>query len=644
MTGAENYVDCLSREFATKGHRITVVSEQWHSQGPYAVVLKPMHTARSFWRRRQLAKEIRQLIFQEKVDVVHTHSRAAVRIAHRALLGCRIPMVSTIHGEQHFSWGKRLFPIYGRLIAVCEAAKEQLVNQLKMDPQTITVIRNPVVNSDIESAFHHRQQMQQMQQTRDLQRQAEPASNEHKNNFHLAIIGRRTGPKGHNTRTLITKVLMPALQDYPHLQITVTGGSAQQWGSEFEQWQKNFANRVHFYERIDFNSALKDVHLVVGAGRVAITSLASGVPVLGLGEKRYLGPITLKNWSLALSTNFGDMDQQADDFSSAGLWSKISEDLASAVVNAATPSSATPSPATNANAAGLSAAFSEEQSQLRNETYKEYSVAKIAHAIDKIYQEERCRKGFPKHIPILMYHKVVDQAVNSPHRIFIHKELFAKHLSWFRKWKFTSLTFEQLSQYKSGKLSFWDFPKKPIVLTFDDGYENNLQFAVPELKKQNFVGVFYLLADSSVSTNQWDLDENPNEPQFRLLNPLQRRQLVAEGMEVGSHGFSHRLITEMSFSEAAKEIGASKQQLEAELNTPIRSFAFTYGQRRNDMDEVLRTNGYDFAVNTDSGGLVFYQEPYSLFRINIFPNDGYWQMRKKTARAYRQYYHFKRQK
>jgi hypothetical protein len=52
--------------------------------------------------------------------------------------------------------------------------------------------------------------------------------------------------------------------------------------------------------------------------------------------------------------------------------------------------------------------------------------------------------------------------------------------------------------------------------------------------------------------------------------------------------------------------------------------------------------GYDFAVNTDSGGLHHEENPYAIFRINIFPEDGPAQLRKKTSSWYRKYFYLKR--
>src|SRR5690606_15080536 len=104
----------------------------------------------------------------------------------------------------------------------------------------------------------------------------------------------------------------------------------------------------------------------------------------------------------------------------------------------------------------------------------------------------------------LMYHKVPDINIESRHRIFVNKDNFEKHLQFYKSQGFTTLHFSELAEYWSLKRDPSTFPKKPLILTFDDGYIDNLKNAGPLLQKYGFKAVIYLLADNEVRYNYWD--------------------------------------------------------------------------------------------------------------------------------------------
>ena len=181
-----------------------------------------------------------------------------------------------------------------------------------------------------------------------------------------------------------------------------------------------------------------------------------------------------------------------------------------------------------------------------------------------------------------------------------------------------------------------------MVLTFDDGYRDNLETASPLLKKYGFRAQLFLLADTNINSNVWDADGS--EPAHEIMSSAERQAWKASAYEIGSHGFRHQKITEFSLEEAQKEISNSKLALEDEFKVPVQSFAFTYGITRLEGAEMAQRAGYEYALNTDTGGMLIEEDPYSIFRVNIFPNETTSSLRKKTAKWYRRYYKFKRKK
>jgi peptidoglycan/xylan/chitin deacetylase (PgdA/CDA1 family) len=241
-----------------------------------------------------------------------------------------------------------------------------------------------------------------------------------------------------------------------------------------------------------------------------------------------------------------------------------------------------------------------------------------------------------------MYHKIPQQEINSQHKIFVTAENFEKHLQFYKKKGFTTLTFSELALYRKALVSFKYFPKKPLVLTFDDGYRDNLETASPLLRKYGFKAQLFLLADNKINSNVWDA--SGDEPAHEIMSQDERQKWKTSAYEIGSHGFRHQKITEFSLEEAQKELTQSKISLEDEFKIPVTSFAFTYGTTRPEGAELAQRAGYDYALNTDTGGMLMEEEPYSIFRVNIFPNETKSSLYKKTAKWYRRYYKFKRKK
>ena len=272
----------------------------------------------------------------------------------------------------------------------------------------------------------------------------------------------------------------------------------------------------------------------------------------------------------------------------------------------------------------------------------EFSMPLIAAKVRRVYQSALFLKKYPHAIPVLMYHKIPNEEINSQHKIFVLKEDFEKHLQFFQKNGFETLTFSQLEKFKKEELDFSTFPKKPLILTFDDGYRDNLENASPLLKKYGFSAQIFLLANSEIGNNSWDA--SGQEPSHEILSGPDRQAWKQSAFEIGSHGFSHEKITQMSLEKALAELKDSKESLEKEFKIKVNVFAFTYGDTNRKMAALAEAAGYEYAVNTDTGGFLIEEAPYEIFRVNIFPHESTATLRKKTARWYRRYYFWKRKK
>lgn len=614
LTGAESYALTLSEWLIKNNHQVTIISDKIHSQTTARFIPRPIHT-KGFINRIKNIYFLRKYIIEQQVQIVHAHSRASVRVAYWATKFCsnKVALVSTIHGRQHFSLSKKLFDNYGdRVIAVCENIKNHLITDFHMNKRKIYTLGNPIRMDNLDSTSE-----QSSIQSESLK---------------IAVVGRFSGPKGENTKALLEKVIPEIVAKNQNIEFHILGMNPPLLGEQIlnsvAELNKVIGNRIKIYEvepgKLD--SLLKKFHLVLGAGRIAISSLIQGVPTIAIGEADYHGFVQQDNLQKVLASNFGDI---AADKNSTQLFLNKNNELVHQIKN------------------DISKAIHNIDTyrptlELINSIKQKFDLNLVCTEIFNHYQSALFTKHFPNPIPVLMYHKIPDHELVTPHRIFVTRENFNKHLQFFSEHKFTTLSFNELDEYRTGKKSFSEFPIKPLIITFDDGYVNNLTNAVPLLKKYNFKATFFLLANKDIDTNAWDKESGA--PQLPLMNQEQRKHLLNSGMEIGSHGFNHKKITRMSDSEAMSELFESKNQLESELNIKIKTFAFTYGDTSEKHAVMAKEAGYRFAVNTDTGGLHIEEDPYSIFRISIFPEETKFSLWKKTSKWYRKYYYWKRHK
>ncbi len=241
---------------------------------------------------------------------------------------------------------------------------------------------------------------------------------------------------------------------------------------------------------------------------------------------------------------------------------------------------------------------------------------------------------FPRGIPVLMLHKIVDKEYSSKHKIYMEVSRFERLLRSLVFLGFNTVTFNEIqTAFERGTA----LPRKPVILTFDDGYQNNLRYVVPLLQKYKMRAVIYLLADTSLTHNSWDTDTDSSEPMDVLMSTEERKALFeTHCFEVGSHGFAHRDLTTMRDDEAFQEIAGSKSALEREFGTKIISFAYPYGRHNERHAQMVQSDDYAFGVGTDTY-ISLSQDRFRIYRPNLFPTTSIVSLWMKTRPWYGNY-------
>lgn len=141
------YAAELCREQLARGDACWIVSDTLSVAVPGAIYL-PMaiHDRRYLNRLRNIIKIVR-LCRQQRIDVIHAHSRAASWVANLAARRAKVGYVSTVHGRQKVHRSSRSWNVYGRqILAVCDHIADHLHRELNIPKAFIRVVRNGLRN------------------------------------------------------------------------------------------------------------------------------------------------------------------------------------------------------------------------------------------------------------------------------------------------------------------------------------------------------------------------------------------------------------------------------------------------------------------------------------------------------------------
>jgi len=116
------------------------------------------------------------------------------------------------------------------------------------------------------------------------------------------------------------------------------------------------------------------------------------------------------------------------------------------------------------------------------------------------------------------------------------------------------------------------------IVTFDDGYLSDYELVFPLIKKLNIVATFFINP------------ENVGKPGFMNWDMI--REMSIAGMSIGSHGYSHQNMANLSFNDAKDELLKSRETIAKNIDKVISSFSFPFGQYNNNLIELAWRCGY----------------------------------------------------
>jgi peptidoglycan/xylan/chitin deacetylase (PgdA/CDA1 family) len=188
-------------------------------------------------------------------------------------------------------------------------------------------------------------------------------------------------------------------------------------------------------------------------------------------------------------------------------------------------------------------------------------------------------------VPILGYHTITDHPSPDIAPFAVRPAEFARHLDLLVAGGHTVLTVTQYAELLEHGTAL---PPRPAVITFDDGFEDNLTVAAPLLAARRLRATVY------VATGH--LPGCPGGPAGKSLGPMlpfdHLRALEAAGIEVGAHSHSHPQLDTLTRAAASHEIRFGRDLLERELGHPVATFAYPHGYAGAWLQREVRRAGF----------------------------------------------------
>ncbi|MCE7080671.1 polysaccharide deacetylase family protein [Streptomyces sp. ST2-7A] len=154
-----------------------------------------------------------------------------------------------------------------------------------------------------------------------------------------------------------------------------------------------------------------------------------------------------------------------------------------------------------------------------------------------------------------------------------------------------------------------------VGLSFDDGYADFAEHALPLLRRHGCTASLYVLPGLFGADNRWD-PEGPRKP---LLDAEGVRACAGAGVEIGSHGLLHRSLPDLDADELRREVRGSREALRATTGSAPAGFCYPYGAVGPREVAAVRAAGYDYACAIDPGPLT---GRYALPRVHVGERDG----------------------
>jgi peptidoglycan/xylan/chitin deacetylase (PgdA/CDA1 family) len=216
-------------------------------------------------------------------------------------------------------------------------------------------------------------------------------------------------------------------------------------------------------------------------------------------------------------------------------------------------------------------------------------------------------------VPALLYHHVGPPRAGTYASLTIRPSTFERQIRWLARRGFRGISSDEFLGWLEGR----PLPSRAVLLTFDDGYADLADFALPVLQRWHFPAIVFLVSARIGEMNSWDnVHGSATHP---LLAAGQIREWSRRGIEFGAHGRTHADLTS-PHTNVRDEVAGSAADLDELLGRKARCFAYPHGA----FDEKARAcvaSHFELAFTADEGLNDRRTDRHLLHRTMIQPSD-----------------------
>lgn len=240
-------------------------------------------------------------------------------------------------------------------------------------------------------------------------------------------------------------------------------------------------------------------------------------------------------------------------------------------------------------------------------------------------------------VRVLFYHRVNPYPFSElslvSREISVTPEFFEQQLAYLKAKGYRSIDITKLQRVLDG---LEPADPKELLITFDDGYEDNLIWAAPLLRKYGFGAIFFVVTEfieTGRAADQLDYDSAASALYHRFLSSEQITEMYRQGFLFGSHSRSHPDLIKSSDNELEAELNESHAFLETEFAKKVTCFAYPRGIFDERVMQATAEAGYALAFTTITGKNSALTNPMALKRTEISASDNMYLFKMKMHGA-----------
>ncbi len=225
------------------------------------------------------------------------------------------------------------------------------------------------------------------------------------------------------------------------------------------------------------------------------------------------------------------------------------------------------------------------------------------------YVDQLLRPG----VRVLMYHRIVDSTEYD--QLSVSPKIFERQMHYLaNNFNVTSLDLAVQTLFNNKKNS------NSVVVTFDDGYLDNLEYALPILEEYNIPATIFITTDFCEQTASHPRYATNNKRLHLDWEEVQEMN-KAKNITFGSHTLSHPFLSRLEKNNSEKEIRKSKDIIESKLNEKINHFCYPSGDYGLREIEYVKGSGYETAVTVSPGKNRTVISPFEINRTEVTQKD-----------------------